>query len=28
LTDKPWVEIDTLEDYNTAKNEIYTKLYS
>lgn len=28
LTDKPWVEIDTMEDYNTAINVIHPKLFS
>jgi len=27
LTNKPWVEIDTIEDYEYAKNEIYAKIY-
>jgi len=26
MTNKPWTEIDTPEDYNYAKNEIFTKL--
>jgi len=27
LTDKPWAEIDTQDDFNYAKNKIYAKLY-
>lgn len=27
LTNKPWTEIDTQEDFDYAKNEIYTKLH-
>jgi choline kinase len=27
LTDKLWTEIDTLNDFNHAKNEVYAKLY-
>jgi choline kinase len=27
LTNKPWTEIDTQNDFDYAKNEIYTKLY-